>query len=129
MAAGSGAGCTVKCRVVNHDSQRSRRQSPSGLGGRLAHIGQLIDGGSLSEAQQALEQTPGEPAELVDLMRLKLKVALREIEPTTALQRVIALLGRSPGNAAALQVYRELSLVEYQQGRSCPSFSHPPPRR
>jgi len=102
---------------------------PRALTERLASVGQLIDGGKIGEARLALEESQGEPAELVELMRLKLNVAAREIDPSTALARVIGLLERVPGHPAAMRVYQELSLLQYTEGRSCPSFSHPPPAR
>lgn len=100
---------------------------PLGLTERLASVGRLIDGGRIGEARIELEGSQGEPPELVDLMRLKLRVVAREIEATTALTRVVALLEKYPNHPAAMEVYRELSLLQYQEGQSCPSFSHPPP--
>jgi hypothetical protein len=102
---------------------------PSALGERLANIGRLIDGGRLGEARIELEGSQGEPPELVELVRLKLRVAAREIEAGTALSRIVALLEKYPNHPAAMSVYRELSLLQYRAGQSCPSFSHPPPSR
>ncbi|HWO08037.1 MAG TPA: hypothetical protein VNN80_01115 [Polyangiaceae bacterium] len=102
---------------------------PRALSEPLVRVGQLIDAGRVVEARVALEASQGEPADLVELMRLKLSVAAREIDPSTALSRVIALLERAPGHPAAMRVYQELSLLQYAEGRSCPSFSHPPPAR
>lgn len=100
-----------------------------GLSERLADVGRLIDGGRLIEARSELERSQNEPPELVELMRLKLRVVAREIEPSTALARIVALLERDPKHPAVMHMYRELSLLQYQAGQSCPSFSHPPPRR
>jgi hypothetical protein len=100
-----------------------------GFGERLAGVGRLIDGGRLGEARIELEQSQNESPELVELMRLKLRVVAREIEPSTALARIVAVLERDPRHTAAMSLYRELSLLQYQAGQSCPSFSHPPPRR
>ena len=108
---------------------RSKTESGShGLSERLAGVGRMIDVGRLGEARIELELSENEPAELVDLMRLKLRVAAREIEPSTALARIVAVLERDPRHPAAMQLYRELSLKQYEAGQSCPSFSHPPPR-
>lgn len=108
---------------------RSDTEVPSrGLSERLAGVGRLIDGGRLGEARIELEQSQNESPELVELMRLKLRVVAREIEPSTALSRIVALLERDPHHPAAMSLYRELSLMQYQAGQSCPSFSHPPPR-
>ena len=115
--------------MMTDHSRHGAGSAPRVLTERLAHVGQLIDGGSIGEARLALESSQGEPAELVELMRLKLNVAAGEIDPTTALARVIAMLERAPGHPAAMLVYRELSLLQYAEGRSCPSFSHPPPAR
>ena len=90
-------------------------------------MGQLIDGGRIGEARIELEGSLGEPPDQLELMRLKLRVAAREIEPSTALQRIVALLEKDPRHAAAMGMYRELSLLQYESGESCPSFSHPPP--
>lgn len=100
-----------------------------GLSERLAGVGRLIDAGRLGEARIELEQSLDEPPELVELMRLKLRVAARELEPSTALARVVSVLERDPRHPAAKTLYRELSLMQYQAGQSCPSFSHPPPPR
>jgi hypothetical protein len=99
-----------------------------GLSERLAGVGRLIDGGRLGEARIELEQSQNEPPELVELMRLKLRVIAREIEPSTALARIVALLERDPRHPVAMSLYRELSLLQYEAGQSCPSFSHPPTR-
>lgn len=99
-----------------------------GLSERLAGVGRLIDGGRFGEARIELEQSQNEPPELVELMRLKLRVVAREIEPSTALARIVAMLERDPRHPAAMSLYRELSLLQYEAGQSCPSFSHPPPR-
>ena len=119
----------LNCRMMTNHSRHDTGVVPRVFTERLASVAQLIDGGSLGEARIALEESQGEPAELVELMRLKLSVAAREIDPTTALSRVIALLERAPGHPAAMRVYQELSLLQYAEGRSCPSFSHPPPAR
>jgi hypothetical protein len=107
-----------------HDEQDLRGFTP-----RLAGIRRLIEAGRIVEARAALDKSPGEVPGLVDLVRLELNVAAREIEPATALSRVIAFLERSPRHPAAMAIYNQLSLLQYQEGRSCPSFSHPPPRR
>ena len=108
---------------------RSETESSShGFGERLAGVGRLIDAGCIGEARIELEQSRDESPELVELMRLKLRVVAREIEPSTALSRIVALLERDPRHAVAMQLYRELSLMQYEAGQSCPSFSHPPPR-
>jgi hypothetical protein len=99
-----------------------------GLSERLAGVGRLIDSGRLGEARIELEQSQDEPPELVELMQLKLRVVTREIEPSTALSRLVAVLERDPKHTAAMGLYRELSLLQYEAGQSCPSFSHPPPR-
>lgn len=90
----------------------------------------LIEAGRLEEASRGLEDVRGgaEPA-LVDLVALELRVAAGEIEAGSALGRVIAFLERAPGHAAAMSLYQALSLRQYREGRSCPSFSHPPPAR
>jgi hypothetical protein len=116
----------LDCCVVELRSETAA--AAHGLSERLAGVGRLIDGGRLGEARIELEQSQNEPPELVELMRLKLRVVAREIEPSTALTRVVALLERDPKHPAAMSMYRELSLLQYQAGQSCPSFSHPPPR-
>jgi hypothetical protein len=104
-------------------------RAPAELTERLASVSNLIDRGRIGEARAILDgNAADEPAELVELMRLKLRVAAREIEPATALQRVVLLLERAPRHPAAVALYQELSLLQYQEGRSCASFSHPPPR-
>jgi hypothetical protein len=113
--------------VVDRNLRIEIEPLPRGLTERLANVGRLIDGGRIGEARIELEGTEGEPPELVELMRLKLRVAAREIEATTALSRVVALLEKYPNHPEAMRVYRELSLLQYQAGESCPSFSHPPP--
>jgi hypothetical protein len=129
IVAGLIDGSAVEWRVVDSDLRKLTESLPRILTERLASVGQLIDGGRLGEARIELEGSQGEPPELVELMRLKLRVAAREIEAGTALSRVVALLEKYPGHPAAMSVYRELSLLQYQAGQSCPSFSHPPPGR
>jgi hypothetical protein len=99
-----------------------------GLSERLASVGRLIDSGRLGEARIELEQSQDEPPELVELLQLKLRVVAREIEPSAALSRLVAVLEHDPKHTVAMSLYRELSLLEYQAGQSCLSFSHPPPR-
>ncbi len=90
-------------------------------------VAKLIELGKLGEAARALERlTAGEPAD-VELMRLRLAVASQELDPTLALQKVVALLRERPRHAGALRLYRELSALQYEAGRSCLSYSHPPP--
>lgn len=113
--------CVVQLRTETSPSSH-------GFSERLAGVGRLIDGGRLGEARIELEQSENEPPELVELMRLKLRVVAREIEPGTALARIVAMLERIPKHPAAMSLYRELSLLQYEAGQSCPSFSHPPPR-
>jgi hypothetical protein len=115
--------------VDDRDLSKREEPFPRTLTERLASVGQLIDGGRIGEARRELEGSQGEPPELVELMRLKLRVAAREIEAGTALSRVVALLEKYPNHPAAMSVYRELSLLQYKAGQSCPSFSHPPPGR
>jgi hypothetical protein len=133
LIVGHGSGfaghCAVECSVVDPDLRKLAEPIPRALTERLASVGQLIDGGRLGEARIELESSQGEPPELVELIRLKLRVAAREIEAGTALTRVVALLEKYPNHPAAMSVYRELSLLQYKSGQSCPSFSHPPPSR
>lgn len=89
----------------------------------------LIELGRLEEASRALENVRGGDPALADLVALELRVAAGEIEASSALGRVIAFLERAPGHAAAMSLYQALSLRQYREGRSCPSFSHPPPAR
>lgn len=119
----------ARARALDCTVVQLRSETASGLSERLAGVGQLIDGGRLGEARIELEQSQGEPPELVELMRLKLRVVAREIEPSTALARIVAMLERDPKHPAAMSVYRELSLLQYEAGQSCPSFSHPPRHR
>jgi hypothetical protein len=96
---------------------------------RLRKVRQLIDVGHLLEAREQLDGSAEEPADLVELMRLKLSVAARELEPSSALQSVIAFLRKDPRHPAAIGLYQEFSMLQYQAGQSCPSNSHPPPAR
>jgi hypothetical protein len=129
IGAGSSDDLAVDCRVVDRELSKQAQPLPRALTERLASVGQLIDCGRIGEARIELEGSQGEPPELVELMRLKLRVAAREIEAGTALSRVVALLEKYPNHPAALGVYRELALLQYQDGQSCPSYSHPPPSR
>jgi hypothetical protein len=108
-----------------------KRGSPGSveLPERLRRVRQLIDVGHLLEAREQLEGSAEEPADLVELMRLKLSVAARELEPSSALQSVIAFLRKDPRHPAAIGLYQEFSMLQYQAGQSCPSNSHPPPAR
>lgn len=101
----------------------------SELPDRLRTVSQLIDAGRIGEARIELEQSGSEPKELVALLRLKLSVAARELEPSSALQSVIAFLRNAPSHPAALGLYQEFSMLEYQAGQSSPAHSHPPPAR
>jgi hypothetical protein len=118
----------VDFSVVINEVRQVAGQTPAGLTERLASVSQLIDRGRIGEARAILDGSADEPAELVELIRLKLRVVAREIEPSTALQRVVLFLERAPRHPAAVGLYQELSLLQYQEGRSCSSFSHPPPR-
>ena len=94
----------------------------------LRGVGSLIDAGELLEAQVQLDGSAGAPPELVELMKLKLAVAERRLEPSSALQSVIAFLRKDPRHPMAIGLYQEFSLQQYKAGDSCPSHSHPPPR-
>ena len=94
----------------------------------LRAVGSLIDSGQLLEAQVQLDGSEGAPPELVELMKLKLAVAERRLEPSSALQSVIAFLRKDPRHPLAIGLYQEFSLQQYEAGHSCPSHSHPPPR-
>ena len=99
------------------------------LSDALRGVGQLIDAGRLREARAALEDSDAEPQEMLALLRLKLSVAERELEPSSALQAVVAFLRNAPGHAAAMDLYQQFSMLQYQAGLSCLSHSHPPPAR
>jgi hypothetical protein len=64
---------------------------------------------------------------LLELLRLKLRVAEHELEPSTAIESVLSFLAAEPQHPAALELYRELSTLQYSSGHSCLSYSHPPP--
>jgi hypothetical protein len=89
----------------------------------------MIDDGRLGEARQQLDVTANQPADLLELMRLKLKVAERQLEPASALESVLGFLHNDPHHPAALELYRELTMKQYSSGHSCLSNSHPPPPR
>jgi hypothetical protein len=118
----------VDSSVVINEVRQGAGLAPAGFTERLASVSHLIDRGRIGEARVMLDGSADEPGELVELMRLKLRVGAREIEPSTALQRVVLFLERAPRHPAAVALYQELSLLQYQEGRSCSSFSHPPPR-
>lgn len=114
--------------MANDDFKRGSSVSIE-LPERLRKVRQLIDVGLLMEAREQLEGSAEEPADLVELMHLKLSVATRELEPSSALQSVIAFLRKDPRHPAAIGLYQEFSMLQYQAGQSCPSNSHPPPAR
>jgi hypothetical protein len=114
-------------RVAKQNLRNDKAGRARDLSEQLLGVGQLIDLGSLSEARLRLEASRGEPAELLELMRLKLSVAERQLEPSSALQSVIALLRKDPQHPFAMGLYQEFSMLQYQAGQSCPSHSHPPP--
>ena len=87
----------------------------------------MIDDGRLGEARRQLESSADQPADLLELMRLKLQVAERLLEPSTALESVLRFLLADPRHPAALELYRELTMKQYSSGHSCLSNSHPPP--
>lgn len=87
----------------------------------------MIDDGCLGEARVQLDSNADQPADLLELLRLKLQVAERQLEPSTALERVLRFLVADPRHPAALELYRELSMKQYSSGHSCLSNSHPPP--
>ena len=101
--------------------------APSALPSELRGVAQLINAGRLGEAREQLELSYDQPADLVQLMRLKLSVAERELEPSSALESVLSFLMADPQHPAALELYRELSTLQYSSGHSCLSNSHPPP--
>lgn len=93
----------------------------------MSAISRMIDDGQYSQASAALKlPIDGSPDEL-ELMGLKLAVAQHSLEPSRALQMVLAILREDPHQSTALKLYREFSLLQYQAGRSCLSHSHPPP--
>jgi hypothetical protein len=126
---GTAACGALHWRVVLHDSHKAVAPRARGLTERLEQAAQLIDAGRIGEARAELEGSQNEPPGLLELVRLKLQVAAGEIEPATALARVVGFLERQPRHPAGMSIYQELSLLQYQEGRSCPSFSHPPPAR
>jgi hypothetical protein len=105
----------------------SPRADASALPPELRGIAQMIDDGRLGEARQQLESSANQPADLLELLRLKLQVAERLLEPSTALESVLRVLLTDPRHPAALELYRELSMKQYSSGHSCLSNSHPPP--
>lgn len=117
----------LKCRVAKGISPNDTLDVARGLPEGLSSVSLLIDAGRLHEARAALEHS-SEDTRLVELMRLKLAVAERRLEPGSALQSVLGILGQDPSHPAALGLYQEFSLLQYQAGHSCPSYSHPPPR-
>jgi hypothetical protein len=100
-----------------------------GLPEALTSILALIDSGKLGQAEQALFGVVEQPAELVELVRIKLSVARHDLDVGVALQNVVAFLRKDPSHPVALEIYQELSLSQYQAGHSCLSHSHPPPAR
>jgi hypothetical protein len=112
---------------VAQENGKTPPRAAGDLPERLRAVARLIDDGRLGEARIELESTEAEPKELVELVRLKLSVAARELDPSSALQSVIAFLRTAPRHPAALGLYQEFSLLQYEAGRSCPSYSHPPP--
>jgi hypothetical protein len=126
---GPGASVELNCSVAKQTFRSAASQSSRNLPEWLAGVGQLIDVGRFGDARQKLEVGGGDSPELVELMRLKLSVAEHQLEPSSALSSVIAFLRKDPGNPVALELYQELSMLQYQAGQSCPSHSHPPPPR
>ena len=55
----------------------------------------LIAAGRLGEARIELDQVDDATPELIELVRLELRVKAREIEPSTALARIVAVLERA----------------------------------
>jgi hypothetical protein len=103
--------------------------APSILPPELRGVARLIDTGQLDQAREQLDLSSDQPADLLQLMRLKLRVAERELEPSSALESVLSFLLADPEHAAALELYREFSMLQYSAGHSCLSNSHPPPPR
>ena len=104
--------------------------TPEAVPQRAAQLGvvsSLIDSRRLVEAREQLDASPADPR-LVELMRLKLAVVEQRLEPSTALQSVLSFLRQDPKDPTALGLYQELSMLQYDAGRSCPSHSNPPPR-
>jgi len=100
-----------------------------GLPSELENVSRLIDQGDLRGARLALKAITSQSGELVELMRIKLAVSERVVDPGIALQTVVNILRDAPRNQSALELYQELSMLQYQAGRSCLSHSHPPPPR
>ena len=101
--------------------------TPEALPPELRGVIKLIDAGQLREAHQRLEDSGEHPADLLELVRLKLSVAERALPAASALESVMCFLMADPEHPAALELYRELSMLQYQAGQSCVSHSHPPP--
>jgi len=93
----------------------------------LRGVAQLIDAGRFGEARQQLDRSSDQPADLLELMRLKLSVAEHVLEPSSAIESLLSFLMADPQNPTALELYRELSRLQYSSGHSCLSYSHPPP--
>jgi hypothetical protein len=93
----------------------------------LRGVARLIDAGELERAREQLDQNSDHPADLLQLIHLKLRVALHELTPSNALESVLEFLVAEPNHPAALELYRELSMLQYASGNSCLSHSHPPP--
>jgi hypothetical protein len=113
--------------VAKENLRNDAPQPMRNLTERLRSVGELIDLGRLSEARESLESSQGEPVELVELIRLKLGVAEHRLEPSSALQSVISFLRKDPQHPAAMGLYQEFSMLQYQAGQSSPAHSHPPP--
>jgi hypothetical protein len=118
--------------VTKPDSRPVADRQPSpgaslALPPELRGVAQLIDAGQFGEAREQLDRSLDQPADLLELMRLKLSVAEHVLEPSTAIESLLSFLMADPQNPAALELYRELSTLQYSSGHSCLSYSHPPP--
>ena len=113
--------------MANQISPSIRSAALLALPPQLQGVARLINAGQLGEARQRLEDSTDQPADLLELVRLRLSVAEHALEPASAMESVLSFLVADPQHPAAMELYRELSMLQYESGNSCLSNSHPPP--
>lgn len=90
------------------------------------HINDSIEAGQYDAARALLGKLPaGLP--IADVLRIKLAVRERKLEPGTAMQRLVSLMRSAPSTPGLQALYQEVSKIAYETSASTMAHSHPPP--
>jgi hypothetical protein len=89
-------------------------------------VDELAERGDYAAARETLARTESN-APLADLCEVKIALLEGSLPPQLAMNRLLALMQKTPNLPGAHDLYRQASAQSYQSGHSSLSHSHPPP--